>query len=70
MTLSYGVRPVGRKRGTIIVGVKPFSRDVGIFIVEYKKSKCKYGTTDFMAVNAKDELDAYNKIKSYPTRVG
>ena len=54
---------MGKKRGFHIVNV---SVEVGwrhYYEVEYKHSKCRYAPTKFAYVGAKDELDAYMKVR-------
>ncbi len=62
---------MGKKRGFHVVSVQKIAFGAGrLFDVEYKHSKCRYAPVYLTTVYAIDELEAYQKAKSYPTRVG
>ena len=61
MTLSCGARPVGKKRGMHILDVKHHIST--LYVVYYKRNKCRHAKVYINWVPAIDELDAYLKAK-------
>ena len=63
VTSSCGARPVGKKRGFHVVRVECALNWLSYYMVEFKRSKCRHAPTHVTYVSAKDELDAYRKVK-------
>ena len=54
---------MGKKRAVHVVQVEREFGWMNYYEVEYKHSKCRYAPTKFAYVGAKDELDAYMKVR-------
>jgi hypothetical protein len=54
---------MGKKRGFHVVNVQSIVFGTALFEVEYKRSKCRHAPTHTTYIRAKDELDAYKKVK-------
>lgn len=54
---------MGKKRGVHIVEVSKALTWASFFLVKFKRSKCRYAPARETCVVAKDELDAYRKVK-------
>ena len=54
---------MGKKRAVHVVRVESALGWSSYYMVEYKRSKCRYAQTHLAYVRARDELDAYMKVR-------